>query len=438
MQSTGVGGTADAPSPHRERPALVAAALLVALAAALPLAGSLDLLPRGSEGLRRLLAFAPLGLGLAGVGLLLRPVRSRPALLAAFVGAGWSVLLCSFFLRPEGPGAWADDSTLFYRMAEEWPWRPEGWWRYRVLVPTAVHLLPLTTNLAYLLVAAASIAAAAPILSLLLRDLGYGPAARHAGVALYLCSFAPLYNAYNYALPDPAAMVVLLLAARALARGRDGELALWLAVGCLTKEVALFLVPVRWLLRRGEEGDRRGLLRSALVASPAALLFLVFRVLPSEAATYTDFVTGAAWLNPWRNEPGNLGRLYSPFAAGWALILVAAHAPGRWARAGAPFAALVLASLLVTDAGRILVYLLPFAVPMMLDGAGMGAGSGRPDARAWLLVALACLSMRLWEPFLLFWRIPAAPRNAAALLLAAVVLALALRARRPAAAAAGP
>jgi hypothetical protein len=377
-----------------------------------------------------MLAWAPFALGTAAAGLYVPAIRRRPALLAALVSAAWACLLVAYHFRPEGAASWNGDATHFYRMAAEWPWRPGGWWRYRVLVPWLVHVLPLTVNLAYALLAFLSVAAAGPLLSLLLRDLGYGTAARHAGVALYLASFAPLYNSYNYALPDPAAMAVLLLAARALARGRDRELALWLAIGCVTKEVVLFLVPVRWLLRRGEEGNARGLLRTAIVAAPAGLLFLALRLLPGEAANYAGFVTGEAFLFPWKHQPDNVARLYSPFAAGWALVALAAMRPTRWAAAGAAFALVAVASLLVTDAGRMLVYLLPFAVPMMLDAAALGPGEERPSAAGLAALALAAISMRLWEPFLLLWRVPVEVRRGAALALLPVVALLAVRALR--------
>ena len=206
-------------------------------------------------GAHRLLTVAPIALGLAGLGLLLPAVRRRPALLAACLSLAVALGYGAYYLEPDGAEAWGGDASSFYRMAEEWPWRPDGWWRYRVLVPWLVHLLPCSVNLGYFLLALVSITAAGPVLSLLLRDLGYGSTPRHAGVVLYLASFAPLYNAYNYAMPDPAAMLVLLLAARALVRGRDLEFAAWLAVGVVTKEVVLFLAPVRWLLRRGEGRD---------------------------------------------------------------------------------------------------------------------------------------------------------------------------------------
>ncbi len=315
-------------------------------------------------------------------------------------------------------------------MAEEWPWRPGGWWCYRVLVPTLVRALPLSTNLAYAAVAVLSVAASGGILSLLLGDLGYGTAARHAGAALYLCSFAPFYNAFNYALPDPAAMVVLLLACRALARGRDGELALWLAAGCVTKEVVLFLVPVRWLWGRGQGRDGAEARRTLLVAAPAGVLFLALRLVPGEAGALGGLAQMDAWLYPWRGQPDNVARLYSPFAAGWALAALGALRPSRWAVAGTAFAVLAGLCLLVTDAGRILVYLAPFAVPLMLDAAGMEPGREAPTARGVLAVALAGLSMRMWEPFLFFWRVPAPVRRGAALLLAPVVALLARGLRR--------
>ena len=123
-------------------------------------------------------------------------IRCRPALLATCVSIVVSCLFVAYHFRPAGPASWEGDAALFYRMADEWPWRPSGWWRYRVLVPTLVHASPLSAHLGYALLAFLAVAASGPLLSLLLRDLGHGTAARHAGLALYLASFAPLYNSY--------------------------------------------------------------------------------------------------------------------------------------------------------------------------------------------------------------------------------------------------
>ncbi len=363
----------------------------------------------------------------------------RALLLAGILSAGATAVLAATYRRPDGAEAWDGDAALFYRMAEERPWRPGGWWRYRVLVPWLVSVLPVSVNLGYLLVSALSVAAAGPLLSLLLRDLGFAPAARTAGVVLYLASFAPLYNCYNYALPDPVAMAVLLLASRALVRGRDLELAAWLAAGVVTKEVVLFLVPVRFLWRKASWTDLREAGRTAAVAAPAAAIFLGLRTLPGEAAALGGLAQMDAWLFPWKYQADNLGRLFSPFGAGWGLVLLGCMAPSKWIRAGAPFALLVAACLLVTDAGRMLVYLMPFAVPAMAEGAGLGTGAaGRPSGRSLAALALAVLSLKLWDPFLSLGWIPEGIRRPAALLLVPAVLALAWRARRPVGAPAGP
>ena len=40
-------------------------------------------------------------------------------------------------------------------MAAEWPFRPGGWWQYRILAPFIVHVVPLGTNHGYALLAVA-------------------------------------------------------------------------------------------------------------------------------------------------------------------------------------------------------------------------------------------------------------------------------------------
>jgi hypothetical protein len=391
--------------------------LVVLLVGAEPLAARLRRGP-GESGLATMLAWAPEGLAIVAAGLLWPAVTRRPALLAAFVSVPVAGLMVAYHLRPDGLAAWDGDASLFYRMAADWPWRPAGWWRYRVLVPWLVSVMPFAIGTGYALVALVTVAAGGPLTSLLLRDLGHTPAARHAGVGLYLSCFAPLYNTFNYALPDPAAMAVLLLAARALVRRRDKELALWIAVGVVTKEVSLFLLPARWLFARRAGLDLPEAGRTLLIALPAAVVFVALRF--GTAGELADMVTGTSFLFPWTHQADNVARLYSPFAAGWALALVGLRRPDRWTVAGAGFAVPVALSLLFTDSGRMLVYLLPFAIPAMLRASDLAA-PGRKRVRGLWAVALAALSMRLWEPFLPLAAIPELVRRAAALLLFPVV-----------------
>jgi hypothetical protein len=326
-------------------------------------------------------------------------------------------------LRKHGSWTWFGDASLFYRMADEWPFRPGGWWQYRILVPFLVHVLPLGTEQGFALIAALSLGGAGAAIVSLLRHLGFGPVARALGALLYLSSFAVLYNSYNYALPDPFALLLLALACRAIVRGRDLELAVWLLLGALAKEVVLYVVPARWLYRRRAGLDLPQALRTALVTLPALAAFLWLRLQPGEAEELAGFVGGNAWLFPWKHQPDNLARLYSPLGAGWALLVLAYRRPGRFAVATIGFAVPCVASLLVTDAGRMLAYLTPFAIPLMLGAAGMRE---RVTRRGLAAVLLAALSMRLWEPFAPLARIPLPVRRGLALLLAPVCFFLAL------------
>jgi hypothetical protein len=377
-----------------------------------------------------MLAVAPAALGLLAASLLLPGLRRSPTWLATCWSVGVTAVMLAYHLRPDGTAPWEGDAVTFHRMAEEWPWRPSGWWRYRILVPWLVKTLPGSVNAVYALLGLLSVAAAGPVLSLLLRDLGFSDGERNSGTLLYLAGFAPLYNTYNYAMPDPAAMLVLLLACRALVRDRPLELAAWLVVGCVTKEVVLFLVPTVALWEWMKENGRLAAAarRTVLVALPAGILFLGLRASAEEASKFAGFVGGNAWLFPWKHQPDNVARLFSPFGAGWALVFLAAWRPDRWAKAAAGFAFFAAASLLVTDSGRMLIYLLPFAVPMMLLGArGTGERLSRPGLVGLLLVAL---STRLWEPFLVLWKVPENLRRGLALLLVPVVVILVLRGRR--------
>jgi len=357
--------------------------------------------------------------GLIAVGLPLvlwaKWIRDRPALLATLASAAVVLPMLALHDVMWSGRSWEGDARLFFRMADDWPWRPGGWFRFRVLAPWLARSLANNASDGYWRLAWFSVAATGPALSLLLRDLKFGDVARHLGVLLYLCSFATLYNSYNYAMPDPLAMLILVLACRAIVRGRDWELAIWLLLGALTKEVVLYLVPVRWLWGRESGLGVTSALRAVLVAAPAVLVFGYLRFRPEEIGEYTEFVRDKSWLFPWKHQPDNVARLYSPFAAGWALVALSLRGPNRWTRAALGFAVPCLLSLLVTDAGRMLVYLTPFAIPAILRAAG---ADDRISRRGLVAILLVCLSMRLWEPFLPLWRVPIMVRRPLALVLA--------------------
>lgn len=219
-------------------------------------------------------------------------MRRRPVLelvaLVALAGAG---LALHARLRPVGlaqvrfgalPGY---DAYVYVAMAEQPRVFTTPPWGYRLLTPLLVRALPVREGRGFRLVTWGGLGLAAVCLGLFLRRAGFPLALALAGVAAF--TLAPPAGVFlaNPFLVDPATVALaaaLLLAVQAQAG--LGTLALLAALGTLSKELTLALLPAVFFARRGARGARGALGDALAVAAPSLLLLASLRAWTPYAA----------------------------------------------------------------------------------------------------------------------------------------------------------
>lgn len=257
-------------------------------------------------------------------------------------------------------------------------------WGYRLLGPALVSLTPdVRSGFAALM--ALSLCGAGLGLYLFLRRLGHGEAAALCGVALFAVSGPVAYSIRNPYVCEPLTACLGILFLLALAsRAPLGALALLAALAALSKEIALGLLALVFLLRREERGWRGALLDAALVSAPALLMTALLRVAwtPQFAAVWGLPGGGAVpvlWerLGPGLLDPGLLLGGVLPLA-----LVGACTARGRalwttWAPLAVVYTLLPFSAWLYDPrpgrlpffgetVHRLLIYALPLLLPLAL------------------------------------------------------------------------
>jgi hypothetical protein len=264
-------------------------------------------------------------------------------------------------------------------------------WGYRVLTPAVAQAISGRSLVkAFRRLTVGALALAGVLLFLYLRRLGHGPPAALLGTAIFALS-GPVAEVVAYPfLAEPLTLLLevgFLLALRAGAG--VGVLAFIGVLGVMSKEFFVLLLPLVWL-ESPHEG-RAAWRRAALVSLPALLCLLVLRLAWVPHLSPPGFSAGAFGLalsrlvSSWREwSPALLLYGLGPMAVVGLLL--------PEARARRPTALYVAAVTLLPpffnpvaffpwDIPRLLIYLLPVAVPLALVPVGrlaprIGAESG--------------------------------------------------------------
>jgi hypothetical protein len=165
----------------------------------------------------------------------------------------------------------AFDAYVYTAMAEHPTLFTVPPWGYRVLTPFLVRLIaPGDPPRGFLMLAFAALTLSGGLLFLWLRRLGFREAAALSAVGAYAASPATAATLRYLFLVEPLALLLLLLLLLALEAGGDAALlALVFALGALTKELFLLLLPGVYFARRGRDGERAALAKLALCAAAA-------------------------------------------------------------------------------------------------------------------------------------------------------------------------
>jgi hypothetical protein len=283
------------------------------------------------------------------------PVR-RHALAVAAVGT-LALILLDALVRDAGAPK-GDD--LIYELMARHPLDPHTFpFAYRIGVPYLVHVLPFSHTFAFSLIAWLCSGAAGGFAYVLMRRLG-GPAPLSAGLAIALVLCPPLFVASlrQGRSTDPAMVLAMVAATVYIVERRPVALAVAIALGSLTRESAMFLIPFAYALWAERLVDFGAARRVALVSAPAVAIYLGLRLgIPVADNRYTsvgDVIrTG---LDGWNVQ---LRRMFIDFGPLW-FVAPFALAGMRFARRGLVLIALCLVSMgFALDWGRIFLVAAP-------------------------------------------------------------------------------
>jgi len=283
----------------------------------------------------------------------------------------------------------AFDAWVYVAMAEHPAFFTVAPWGYRALTPWVVSAFPVPKVIhGFRGVTTVSLVVAGGLLFVFLRRLGHSEWAALLGVAAFGLS-PPIAELLGYMfLADPLTLALLLAFLVALeAGGGLGVLCLLMALGAFSKEIFLLLVPLVFLVGHEREGARKALTHTLVVAlvGAAATLLLRWWWAPQEAASDVPGLNLEAVSTAAYDIAGAWGDWWQPLLL-WGVTPLAligafrANARPYLKRYGylavltglLPFAAGVyageagLVDFFSADVPRLLVYALPFWIPLAL------------------------------------------------------------------------
>jgi hypothetical protein len=321
------------------------------------------------------------------------PPRARSAFAVAVgVAAFAAIVLLDALVRDE-PTPRGDD-LIYEKMARDPGATHTFPFAYRVLVPTLVHLLPFGHTFSFSLLAWLATAIAAGFMYVLLGRVG-APSALAAGLALCLALSPPLLivSLRQGRNVDAATVAVMVAAVLFMVDRRPRALAVTLAIGALTRESAMFLIPLAYALWAERLWDVQTAKRVLVVAAPAIVIYVALRLaLPTvgrdQVAGYGSLLGGR--VDVLRSGFGELGvqlrRMFTVYGPLWFVAPLALRTM-PFARRGLVLVALCVASMtFALDWGRIILLAAP-----VFYAAGAFVVRDRRRASAAVVAAFALL-----------------------------------------------
>ena len=245
---------------------------------------------------------------------------------------------------------------------------------YRLLVPTIARHLSLSREWSFRALAIFFIWGAGALIYYALRRMGHDRFFALMGVALFhSLNFGTKFVLFDFWLTEPALFFFSALSVLFLLRGNGILLSAALCLAVLSKESALFLLPLTYTMRARSLLDRRALIHAAAVSlAPIALYFLVRGMIPtsgpySPLALFSRF--GAERLS---NDLAGVirgGTLGTWGVLVLLLMLFGIRKSADFALRCLPFIALVyLQPLFAENVDRLLVYGFIMVIPIAVAG----------------------------------------------------------------------
>ncbi len=268
------------------------------------------------------------------------------------------------------------DDRIYELMAQEPGATHTFPFAYRVLVPTLVHVLPFGHTFSFSLLAWLATGACGGVTYVLLRRFAVSDGLA-VGLSLFLATspglvIVSLRDGRN---TDAATVLLMLVAVLLMVDRRPRALALTVVVAALTRESAMFLVPLTYAVWADRLVDRDALVRTAAVCAPAVAVYAALRLgLPTvgreQVNGYGDGLVQGRIDNVRRGLQDGLTEARRIFVAFGPLWLVAPLAlrDTPFVRRGLVLVACCLAAMtFALDWGRVIL----LAAPVVLVAAGV-------------------------------------------------------------------
>lgn len=203
------------------------------------------------------------------------PLARRALLVSAFCLAA-IVLLDALVVDEARP---IGDDQIYELMAQDPGATHTFPFAYRVLVPTLVYAMPFSHTFSFSLLAWLCTAASGGVVYVLLRRFAVSDGLA-TGLALVLATspgllIVSLRDGRN---TDAATVLLMLVAVLLMVDRRPRALALTLLVGAFVRESVLFLMPLTYALWAARPLDRDALRRTAVVCTPALVVYVALRL----------------------------------------------------------------------------------------------------------------------------------------------------------------
>ncbi|MCK6614938.1 MAG: hypothetical protein L6Q47_11930 [Ignavibacteriaceae bacterium] len=150
---------------------------------------------------------------------------------------------------------------------------------WRFLNPLLAKLMPFSLETNFRVLSFIALLGASIFLYLLLRTIGFTRILSLFGALLFISlGWATSYNLYNFWLTDSLAFFFITAGLWAIYKKNDLLFLFILTIGVTAKETVFFLAPLYFTIKTGRTFEWHLLLRTVLLAVPAATVLLLLRL----------------------------------------------------------------------------------------------------------------------------------------------------------------
>jgi len=150
---------------------------------------------------------------------------------------------------------------------------------WRILKPSLARLLPFDLQTSNFVLTIIALHLVGVLMFVLARRYGFDFFPSLLGMIMFFTlKSATYFNVWDFWLTDPFAFVAILGCVHAILSDEDEMFALFLAIGVLSKESALFALPLYYTLKTSKLVDVPRFKRTILYGSPAVVVMFAVRV----------------------------------------------------------------------------------------------------------------------------------------------------------------